>query len=758
MNIKQVISQMTLEEKASLCSGLDFWHTKPVERLGVPSVMVSDGPHGLRKQDTSSDHLGINDSIQAVCFPAACATAASFDREAIREVGQAIGDACQNQEVSVVLGPAVNIKRSPLCGRNFEYFSEDPCLAAEMAIAITEGIQSRSVGTSLKHFALNNQEHRRMSSDSVVDERALREIYLPAFEQVVKRARPWTVMCSYNRIGGVYASENPRFLTEILRDEWGFDGHVVSDWGAVSDRVKALAAGLDLEMPGSGGVNDQRIVQAVRAGALDEALVDQAVERILTVNQRYLDGKKPETPWDKEAQHALARRVAAECMVLLKNQDGLLPLGEGEPIAVIGKFAKAPRFQGGGSSHINCFKETSLMDALEGVPGITYAQGYDILSEEPDEALIAQAVEAARAAKVAVVVAGLPDAFESEGYDRTHLNMPACQNLLIERVAQANPNTVVVLYNGSPVLMPWLPKVKAVVEAYLGGQAVGGATKDILFGQVNPCGRLPETFPQKLAHNPSYLSYGGEGDHAPYAEGVFVGYRYYGKKEIEPLFPFGFGLSYTRFTYSNLRLSSASIRDTDPLTVQVDVTNAGPVAGKQVVQLYVGDVESAVFRPVRELKGFAKVLLQPGETQTVTFTLDQRAFAYWNTQLNGWHVETGAFSIEVGHSSADIALSAQVTVEGSPAPERPFTLDSIFLDLMKSEKARAVLAPLLAGMQESFGVGGEEGRSQAAESAISGAMLQAMLQYSPLRAVLSFAPGKVSYEQLAGLVEMINQG
>ncbi|NLV57489.1 MAG: glycosyl hydrolase [Clostridiales bacterium] len=759
MDIKKTVSQMTLEEKASLCSGLDFWHTKGVERLGVPSVMVSDGPHGLRKQDMSADHLGINDSIKAVCFPAACATAASFDREALREMGEAIGDACQHEEVAVLLGPAVNIKRSPLCGRNFEYFSEDPYLAGEMATAITQGIQSRNVGTSLKHFALNNQEHRRMSSDSVVDERTLREIYLTAFETVVKQARPWTVMCSYNKINGEYASQNYETLTGILREEWGFDGYVVSDWGAVSDRVKGLAAGLELEMPASDGVNDRRIVEAVKEGVLDEAVLDKAVERMLTVHQRYLENRKPETPWDKEAQHELARRIAAECMVLLKNQDDILPLTPGDRIAVIGKFAKDPRYQGGGSSHINAFKETSLMDALDGVPGITYAQGYDFVTEEPDEALIAQAVQAAREAQVAVVVAGLPDDFESEGYDRTHLNMPACQNLLIERVAEANPNTVVVLYNGSPVLMPWLSQVKAVVEAYLGGQAVGGATRDILFGQVNPCGRLPETFPQKLAHNPSYLSYGGEGNHAPYQEGVFVGYRYYGKKEIEPLFPFGFGLSYTRFAYDNLRTSADSMLDTGILTVQVDVTNVGRMAGKEVVQLYVRDVESTVFRPVRELKGFVKLSLQPGETKTATFTLDKRAFAYWNTRIHDWHVESGDFVIEIGQSSAHIVASVQVTVESTVKLPQHFTMDSIFLDLMKDERARQMLVPLMAAVNESFGIStAEDSRSEVAASAITPAMLEAMVRYSPLRSLLSFAPGKVTYEQLVEMVDALNRG
>lgn len=756
MDIKKVISEMTLEEKASLCSGADFWHTKAVERVGIPAVMVSDGPHGLRKQAQQGDHLGVNDSIEAVCFPTACASAASFDRELIRQIGQGVGDACQREEVSVVLGPAVNIKRSPLCGRNFEYFSEDPYLAAEMAVGLIEGVQSLGIGTSVKHFAANNQEHRRMSSDSVVDERTMREIYLPAFEAAVRRARAWTVMCSYNRINGVYASENHEYLTDILRGEWGFDGYVVSDWGAVSDRVAGIAAGLDLEMPSSGGVNDRRIVEAVRAGKLDEKLVDLAVERILTINGRYLQNKKPDTKWDMEAQHSLARRLAAECMVLLKNEGGALPLREGRSLAVIGKFAMEPRYQGGGSSHINSFKVTGLMDALEGVERVTYAQGYDTERDEIQDRLIDEAVAAARGADVAVIVAGLPDSFESEGYDRAHMRMPDCQNALIERVAEANPNTVVVLYNGSPVEMPWLGKVKAVIEAYLGGQAVGGATKDVLFGNVNPCGRLPESFPLKLEHNPSYLTYGGEEDMAVYNEGVFVGYRYYDKKQMEVLFPFGFGLSYTSFEYRNLRVSAESISDTDTLTVSVDVENTGALPGKEVVQLYVGDRESTVFRPVRELKGFEKVSLAPGEIKTVTFTLDKRAFAYWNTGLHDWHVETGAFIIEIGRSSRDIALSCAVTVQSTVKLPEHFTLDSIFMDLMKSEKARDMLKPLLDAMMENLGAGGET-RTDTAESAISADMLNAMLQYSPLRAILSFAAGQVSYEELESMVEALNR-
>lgn len=755
MEIRKWIAEMTLEEKASLLSGLDFWHTKPVQRLGIPSVMVSDGPHGLRKQDEHADHLGMNESIKAVCLPTACATAASFDRDMLYQIGTAIGDACQHERVAINLGPAVNIKRSPLCGRNFEYFSEDPYLAAELSTSQIKGVQSRYVGVSVKHFAANSQENRRMSSDSVVDERTLREIYYPAFESAVKEGKAWTVMCSYNRLNGEFASQNRALLTDLLRGEWGFDGYVVSDWGAVSDRVKGVHAGLDLEMPASGGTNDRRVVEAVRAGVLDEKDVDLAVERILTVHQRYLDHAKPDTAWDKEAQHELARKLAAECMVLLKNEDGVLPIAKEERVAVIGKFAKEPRFQGGGSSHINSFRVESLMDALKDMQGITYAQGYDIVTEEPDETLIAQAVAAAQNADKAVIVAGLPDAFESEGYDRTHMRMPACQVELIRRVAQANENTIVVLYNGSPIEMPWIGCVKAVVEGYLGGQAVGGATKAILWGDVNPCGCLPESFPKKLEDNPSYLSYGGEGDCAVYSEGVFVGYRYYDKKKMDVLFPFGHGLSYTSFAYSNLTLSEKSIRDTQTLTVSVDVTNTGNRAGKEVVQLYVGDPESSVFRPVRELKGFEKIELAPGETKTVRFELGKRAFAYWNTQLHDWYVESGLFTIEIGRSSRDIVLSEDVVVESTIEPRRHFTVNSIFEDLLKDPVAKRALAPMIESVKQNMGMGSEA--SEVASSAISNDMIEAMIRYMPLRTVASFSGGALSYDQLCAMVDAINQ-
>lgn len=752
MDIKALVSQMTLEEKAGLCSGLDFWHTKPVERLGVPSVMVSDGPHGLRKQDEKADHLGVNDSIKAVCMPAACATASSFDRDLMGRMGQAIGDSCQHEKLGVVLGPAVNIKRSPLCGRNFEYFSEDPYLAGEMSAAYINGVQSKNVGTSIKHFAANSQEHRRMSSSSNADERTLREIYFPAFEISVRKAQPWTVMCSYNRVNGVYASENPWLLTDVLRKEWGFKGYVMSDWGAVSDRVAGVAAGLDLEMPSSGGINDRKIVAAVKSGELDERIVDQACERILEINYRYLDNARPETPWDQEADHQLSARIAEECMVLLKN-DGILPLNKTDEVAFIGEFAAKPRFQGGGSSHINAFRTTSAVEAAQGLP-VTYVQGYSAARDMATDEMIAEAVQAAKAAKVAVVFAGLPDAYESEGYDRAHMAMPACQNRLIEAVAGANPNTVVVLHNGSPVEMPWLGKVKAVLEAYLGGQAVGIAAVRLLYGDANPCGHLAETFPVKLSDNPSYLYYGGEGDEADYREGVFVGYRYYDKKEMPVLFPFGFGLSYTTFACSNLRLSGAKITDQETLTAAVTVTNTGSRAGKTVVQLYVGDRESTVLRPIRELKGFEKVELQPGESRDVTFTLDKRAFAYWNAAIHDWHVETGAFTIEVGQSSRDIEVSGEVTVESTVALPRHYTADSIFMDVMADPKAKEALGPMLASIQKAFAPSADAG--DAAQEAISADMGLAMMRYMPLRGLVSFSPDKVTDDTLKQLLDALN--
>ena len=750
--IRELIAQMTLEEKAGLCSGADFWHTKAVERLGVPASMVSDGPHGLRKQDQEADHLGVNDSIKAVCFPAASATAASFDKALIEKMGEAVGDSCQHEKLSVVLGPAVNIKRSPLCGRNFEYFSEDPYLTGKMAAAFIHGVQSKNVGVSIKHFAANSQEHRRMSSSSDADERTLREIYFPGFEIPVKEEQPWTVMCSYNRVNGVFASENHWLLTEVLRDEWGFEGYVMSDWGAVSDRVKGVEAGLDLEMPSSGGYNDRKIVEAVRAGKLDEKYVDLAVERILNIVFRYTENAKPETPWDMEADHLLAADIAADCMVLLKNEDGVLPLSREDEVAFIGEFAAKPRFQGGGSSHINCFKTTSALEAAEGLK-VTYARGYSIEADEATDEMIAEAVAAAKKAKTAVVFAGLPDVYESEGYDRSHMRMPECQNALIEAVAAANPNTVVVLHNGSPVEMPWIGCVKGVVEAYLGGQAVGLATVRVLYGDVNPSGRLPETFPKKLSDNPSYLFYGGEGNVTEYREGVFVGYRYYDKKEAEVLFPFGHGLSYTSFAFSDLKLDKTEMDDTDTLNVSVRVKNTGSRAGKTVVQLYVCDKQSTPIRPIRELKGFEKTALEPGEEKEVRFTLDKRAFAYWNTEIHDWHVETGEFFIEIGASSRDIVLAETVTVRSTVELPRRYDENSIFMDLLADPKAKEKLRPMLEAMAKAFAPSDNAG--EAAQEAISEEMNAAMLNYMPLRSMVSF--GSATGEQIEQIIAELNR-
>ena len=488
--IKELVSQMTLEEKASLTSGADFWHTESIERLGIKKSMVSDGPHGLRKQEVKGDHLGLNDSIEAVCFPAGCALAASFNKDLVTKMGEALGNECQAEGVSVILGPAVNIKRSPLCGRNFEYYSEDPLVASEIASAMIKGVQSKNVGTSIKHFLANNQEHRRMSSSSEVDERTLREIYLAAFEGAVVKEKPWTVMCSYNKINGVYAAENQKYLTDVLRNEWGFDGYVVSDWGAVNNRVKDLEAGLDLEMPGTGGVSDKLIVEAVKNGSLDEEILNKACERILNIVYRFEENRDNNAVFDRDLDHELARKVAEETIVLMKN-DSILPLDKNDEIAFIGKFAAKPRYQGGGSSHINSHKVVSAMDEVKGMENITYAQGYIDEKDEIVEELINEAVEAAKKSKIAVVFAGLPDNFESEGYDRTHMQMPNCQNALIDAVCEVQPNTVVVLHNGSPVEMPWKDKVKGIVEAYLGGQAIGSAVVDVLFGKVNPSGKLP---------------------------------------------------------------------------------------------------------------------------------------------------------------------------------------------------------------------------------------------------------------------------
>lgn len=749
-DMQALIAEMTLEEKASLCSGLDTWHLKGIERLGIPSIMVTDGPHGLRKQRGSADHLGLFNSVPATCFPSAAGVASSWNRQLIEQMGKALGTECQAENVGILLGPGANIKRSPLCGRNFEYFSEDPYLSSEMAAHHIMGVQSEGVGTSLKHFAANNQEHRRMTSDSIVDERTLREIYLASFEGAVKKAQPWTVMCSYNKVNGEFAAENNELLTDILKDEWGHEGFIVSDWGAVNDRVKSLAAGMELEMPSSLGQGDRAIVLAIQEGRLSVEKLNAAVERLLRIIFKVVDERKPEVVFNPEAHHALARQVAGESMVLLKNEDNILPLKRSSKIALIGALAKEPRYQGSGSSQINPTRLEDISEELTRSAGanaqIAYAKGYELNGDATNEALVQEAVSQAAQSDVAIVFAGLPTRYESEGFDRKHLCIPDNQVALIEAIAAKQPNVVVVLSNGAPIEMPWLGSVKAVLEAYLGGQALGGAIADLLFGDVNPSGKLAETFPEQLSDNPSYLFFPGEGDKVEYREGLFVGYRYYDKKKLRPLFPFGYGLSYTTFEYSDLAVNKKQLTDQETLTVTMKVRNTGSVKGKEVIQLYVRDVQGSVIRPDKELKGFDKVQLAPGEQKTVTFTLDKRSFAYYDTDIHDWVVESGEFDILIGKSSQHIMLKETVTVESTFVRPISFHRNSTMLDLKRTEKGAAYVNQVISMLPFASSIGEEHK-----------AMLHAFLEDMPLRGLLSFSGGKFTEEMLEQVLAQLNE-
>ena len=663
-DIENLIKQMTLEEKAALVTGADSWTSTPVERLGIPAMTVSDGPHGVRRTANNDDISST--SLPATCFPTASCLASTWDPELIQSVGVALGEECVALGVNVLLGPGTNIKRSPLGGRNFEYFSEDPYLAGRLATSFIHGVQSQGVGTSLKHYATNNQEFQRFSISSAVDERTLREIYLPAFEAAVKNARPWTVMCCYNKINGVYGSENHYLLVDILKDEWGFEGLVVSDWGAVHDRVKSLAGGLDWEMPGPDPRRTQAVVDAVRSGALDPAVLDELVRRILGIVFKAADTRLGGT-FDIDAHHALARKVAAEGMVLLKN-NGILPLQSPQHIAVIGRSAEKAHFQGGGSSHINPTRVDVPFAELQKLAGnaeLVYAEGYPA-DDSFQPGLIDQAVKTAREADVALLYIALPGFKESEGYDRADLDLTRQQVALIKAVTSVQPNTVVILNNGAPVVMSeWIDGTAAVLEAWMMGQAGGGAIADVLFGRVNPSGKLAETYPLKLSDTPAYLNFPGENGEVRYGEGIFVGYRYYDAKDIPVLFPFGYGGSYTSFAYSSPRVSADEFNDVDGLVVSVDVTNTGKMAGKETVQVYVHDQKSGLQRPPKELKGFAKLELQPGETKTVSIPLDFRAFAFYHPLYAQWITEDGEFDILIAASSADIRFTKTVRLHST---------------------------------------------------------------------------------------------
>lgn len=710
-------------------------------------------PHGLRKQDGEGDHLGINQSIKTVCFPAAATLASSFDRDLLHTLGKTLGEECRAEDVSMLLGPGMNIKRSPLCGRNFEYFSEDPYLSGQLAGAYVRGLQSKGIAACPKHFAANNQETLRMSGSSQVDDRTLHEIYLSAFEDMVKESDPRSIMCSYNQINGVFSAENRELLTDILREKWGFNGFVVTDWGAGKDRVKGIHAGVDLEMPGRDNpAQVAQIVAAVKSGELPQEELDKAVYNILKYVCGYQKDRRSDTKVDLSADHRCSVQMAGECAVLLKNERQVLPLSTTQKIAFLGDFARAPRYQGAGSSHINSYQVTGAVEAarLAGYD-VAFAQRYDPRSDKTSPDMLEEAICAAKDAEVAVVFAGLPDSYESEGYDRTTMAMPANQNELIEAVAAVNPNTVVVLHNGSPVEIPWANKAAAILELYLGGEGAGEAAVHLLYGKTNPSGKLAETFPLKLEDNPSYLNFPGVDGIVEYREGVFVGYRYYDKKKMDVGFPFGHGLSYTSFTYSDIRLKKDKLTDAETLTVTCKVKNTGTCTGKEVVQLYVRDEQSRVNRPVRELKGFEKVELAPGEETTVSFTLGKKAFAYYEPEVHDWFVESGAFAIEIGASSRDIRLTAQVTVEGTKTLPNHFTRFSTFGQILATPKGQVLLGSIFQRI-----TAGAAGQAQdSADDADDAQTMQRMMMDMTLDALSGFIG--MSAEQIDGILFELNQ-
>ncbi|MBA4150896.1 MAG: glycoside hydrolase family 3 C-terminal domain-containing protein [Verrucomicrobia bacterium] len=687
---------MTTEEKATLLSGNGWWGTHPVDRLKVPSISMTDGPHGIRKSQSGT----ISSGVDATCFPTASALASSWNENLVGRVGEALGKEARAYDVHILLGPGINMKRSPLGGRNFEYFSEDPVLAGKLAAAYIRGVQSQGVGTSLKHFAVNNQEFERMLNSSNLDERTLHEIYLRAFEIAVGEAKPWCVMCAYNKINGIHAAENEELLKNILREKWGFSGFVMSDWGAVNNRVSGVKAGLNLEMPGSGRFNRDKIIEAVNKGELAEEILDRVAQELLTIVLHSATQFKPAPGFDIEKHHELARVAAGESIVLLKNERNILPiqLKKTKKIALIGRFAKEPRYQGAGSSQVKPTKVSAAYDELVKLAGdesrFSYAPGYDD-EGNTTKALLNEARAVAKSAEVAIVFAGLPDSYESEGFDRQSLEMPAGHNDLIAAVAKVQPNVVVVLMNGAAVTMPWLDRVQGVLEAWLGGQANGGAIADVLVGKINPSGKLSETFPQRVEDTPTGTDFPGLDGNAYYGERLFIGYRHYDTRKIEPLFPFGFGLSYTRFAYEEIKLSAATMDAKESLTVEVKVRNIGRVAGKEVVQLYVHEVQPRVMRPEKELKAFAKVELKPGEQAKVKFVLNARDFAHYDVACHDWIVNPGQFEIRVGGSSRDLPLKKVVGVK-SALPPRRLTRESMLKEFRDHPRGKAYYGELLA--------------------------------------------------------------
>ena len=700
LDVERLLDELTLEEKVALTTGATAWTSRAVERLGIPEITVTDGPHGVRlvRPEAGWD---FSRAEPATCFPTAAALGSSWDLDLLERVGRALGLESRAHGVAVLLGPGANIKRHPLCGRNFEYFSEDPVLSGELAAALVRGVQSQGVGTSLKHFAANNQETDRMRVSAQVDERTLREIYLHSFERAVTGGRPTTVMCSYNRINGTYAAEDRWLLTEVLREEWGFDGLVVSDWGAARHRVRSLAAGCDWAMPAS-PATDGEVLEAVRSGELPEAVLDTAVRRVLTMVDRTWAAAQDRPEVDEDAHHALAREAAAAGTVLLKNDGGLLPLSP-EALAgavVVGEFARTPRYQGAGSSLVTPTRLDNALDALRAAAGrdLPFAQGFSV--EGPrgvagdDEALLAEAVELARGAGTVLLFLGLPAADESESYDRPRLGLPENQLRLLEALGEVTTDVVVVLSNGSAVSMPWAHRARAVVEAWLGGQAGGSAIADVLTGAAEPGGRLTETVPLRLEDTPAFGNFPGEAHEVRYAEGLLVGYRWYDARRMEVAFPFGHGLGYTTFAYGDLGATVRGSGADVEIDLSITVTNTGPRAGSEVVQVYVADPVATVLRPERELRAFAKVRLEPGASQEVRLTLTGRDLAFWHPALHRWVVEGGVFEIWAGASSRDLRSSAVVEVEGEEIL-LPLTAESTLAEALAHPVAAPFLRPFL---------------------------------------------------------------
>ena len=688
---------MTVEEKISLCSGRDLWNLEYFEEYGVPKIQMSDGPHGLRKRVKGED--GKYYGVKAICFPSAATMANSWDTELAKRVGEYIGDECIAERISIILGPGVNIKRAPNCGRNFEYYSEDPYLSGKMASGFIRGVQSKGVATCAKHFCVNNQETRRFTTSANVSERALHEIYLTPFEIAVKEANVQAIMHSYNRLNGKYVSEHGELINGLLRKKWGFNGYVMSDWWAMSDRVAAYKAGVDVEMPASGGVRDNEVLEAYKKGEITMEQIDASVANIFRVVLGHLPSDDAK-PYDMEEHHRAAAKAAEECMVLLKNENSLLPLKSGKPLAVIGGFAKTPRIQGGGSSRVEPYKVDDITEYIvkENECDITYADGYDENHETTDE-LVGEAVNAAKKCGRAIIFAGMPHSYEVEGRDRRHMRLPPAHNALIEAVSAACENVVVVLMAGSPNEMPWIDKVTSVLHAYLGGQALGAAIARILFGKVNPSGKLAETYPLRFEDNPAYINFPGNGDNCLYGEDIFVGYRYYDKRKMEVLFPFGYGLSYTKFEYTSI-----NVKDN---TVYVTVKNVGDRAGKEVVQLYVGcDRHPYTYtfvgtsahgfdRAEHSLIGFDKVYLEAGEEKTVEFTLCDRAFSVYDEEIGDFRKIGGEYTLHAGGSSRDLPLCAKVTVQADAKAKAYITKNTTFEDILLNESIPSDVAETL---------------------------------------------------------------